>query len=102
MFRLWRSFVFFGSVFRLWILDGFGVQRQSCAWPQNTTILNTALCRVHTGAVVSVPGEKKSAIVTAVLHAEGCCKRSLALSAKLSAELDGAKMLAACDEVMED
>lgn len=48
---------------------------------------------------MSVPGEKRSAIVTAVLHAEGCCKRSLALSAKLSAELDGAKMLAACDEV---
>lgn len=65
----------------------------------HTTILNTALCRVRAGVVVSAPGESRSAIVTAVLHAEGCCKRSLALSAKLSAELDGAEMLAASEEV---
>lgn len=40
-----------------------------------------------------------AAIVAAVLRAEECCKRSLALAMKLSAELDKAKMLAACEQV---
>lgn len=48
---------------------------------------------------VRTAGKEKSAIVTAVLHAEGCCKRSLALAAKLSVELEEAKMLTACEEV---
>lgn len=41
----------------------------------------------------------KSTIVAAVLRAEDCCRRSLALSANLSAELERTKMLSACEEV---
>lgn len=39
------------------------------------------------------------AIVAAVLRAEVCCKRSLALAGKLSVELEKTKMLAACEQV---
>lgn len=57
--------------------------------------------RFHTkGTGVRSGGNGLSpAIVAAVLRAEVCCKRSLALAGKLSAELEGAKMLAACEQV---
>eukprot|EP00903_Cladosiphon_okamuranus_P006776 g6606.t1 len=38
-------------------------------------------------------------IVAAVLRAQVCCKRSMALAGKLSVELETAKMLAACEQV---
>ncbi|CAB1096270.1 unnamed protein product [Ectocarpus sp. CCAP 1310/34] len=44
-------------------------------------------------------GGRLPAIVAAVVHAEGCCRRNLALAGKISAELEGAKMLAACEQV---
>ncbi|CAN0129710.1 unnamed protein product, partial [Scytosiphon promiscuus] len=43
--------------------------------------------------------DRLSAIVTAVLHTKLCSRRGLALAGKISAELDGAKMLAACEQV---
>ncbi|CBJ29252.1 DNA polymerase [Ectocarpus siliculosus] len=44
-------------------------------------------------------GGRLPAIVAAVARAEGCCRRNLALAGKISAELEGAKMLAACEQV---
>lgn len=45
------------------------------------------------------PKDRLSAIVGAVLHTEECSRRALALAGKISDELEGAKMLAACEQV---